>query len=204
MREHDPGGSKKAIPSGLSVMARRRRDLKRFKGAAARKARRRKSGRAKGKTLESTKRAIAYIQQRFTTARFARDPGKRAALLVRFAQAFPITVHKSSAPRSRHVLFAGAEHAKNAEVANGLLAKDPNNLGMLLVPFRLLLRQARSIRESRTVREKSDLRGGLGAKARGAYGRTVGPAEGPAEGTGLSSLGQVNIEKKITPKRWKI
>jgi len=110
--------------------------LKRFKGAAA------PEGTAaqvweeqKAKTLESNKEGVAYIQQAvYNGAIQARDPGKRAALLVRFAQAFPDSPYTNQALGVAATSYSQAQNTpKMLEVANGLLAKDPNNLGMLLV-----------------------------------------------------------------------
>src|SRR5271169_6343937 len=89
----------------------------------------------KAKTLEANKDGVAYIQQAvYNGALQAREPGKRAGLLTRFAQAFPDSPYTNQAMGVAATSYLQAQNVpKMLEVANGLLAKDPNNLGMLLV-----------------------------------------------------------------------
>ena len=76
-----------------------------------------------------------YVQQLLFNAGYqTQDPNKRAAYLVRFAQMFPDSQY---ADQAMGVAAASYQQAQNApkmlETANGLLAKDPNNIGMLLL-----------------------------------------------------------------------
>src|SRR5467141_4652002 len=89
----------------------------------------------KSQTLENNKDGIAYVQQAvYNGALQAKDAGKRAGYLARFAQAFPDSPYANQALGVAAASYLQAQNApKMLEVANGLLAKDPNNLGMLLV-----------------------------------------------------------------------
>src|SRR6266852_2128721 len=89
----------------------------------------------KSQTLESNKDGIAYIQQAvYNGALQARDAGKRAGYLARFAQAFPDSPYANQALGVAAASYLQAQNApKMLEVANGLLAKDPSNVGMLLI-----------------------------------------------------------------------
>src|SRR6266851_6346520 len=89
----------------------------------------------KSTTLESNKEGIAYIQQAvYNGALQAKDAGKRAGLLARFAQIFPDALYANQALGVAATSYLQAQNVpKMLEVANGLLAKDPNNLGMLLL-----------------------------------------------------------------------
>src|SRR5439155_1255847 len=89
----------------------------------------------KSQTLENNKDGIAYIQQAvYNGAIQAKDAGKRAAYLARFAQAFPDSPYANQALGVAATSYLQAQNApKMLEVANGLLAKDPNNVGMLLL-----------------------------------------------------------------------
>src|SRR6266851_753413 len=87
------------------------------------------------KALEINKDGIAYIQQLvYNAALRAKEAGKRAGLLTRFAQIFPDSLYANQALGVAATSYQQAQNApRMLEVANGLLAKDPNNLGMLLL-----------------------------------------------------------------------
>src|SRR5713226_4193937 len=89
----------------------------------------------KAQTLEANKDGIAYIQNAvFSGVYQTKDTGKRAALLVRFAQVFADSPYASQALGVAATAYQQAQNApKMLEVANGLLAKDPSNVGMLLL-----------------------------------------------------------------------
>src|SRR5712692_9449877 len=89
----------------------------------------------KSQALESNKEGIAYIQQAVCSGAYqAKDPAKRAGLLTRFAQIYPDSPYANQAFGVAATSYQQAQNApRMLEVANGLLAKDPNNLGMLLL-----------------------------------------------------------------------
>src|SRR5712671_5748801 len=89
----------------------------------------------KARTLESNHDGIAYVQQAvYNGALQAKDATKRAGLLTRFAQTYPDSPYANQALGVAAASYQQAQNApKMLEVANGLLAKDPNNLGMLLL-----------------------------------------------------------------------
>src|SRR6266404_844194 len=150
----------------------------------------------KAQTLEANKDGITYIQNGvFSGVYQTKDAGKRAALLVRFAQIFPDSPYANSALGVAATAYQQAQNApKMLEVANGLLTKDPNNVGMLLL--------------------LSDYYGDKGeAYAKKALS-VLDTAKKPDEmsddqwkqqsllqkGLALSSLGQINIQKKDNPQ----
>jgi len=147
-------------------------------------------GRAKGQDAGSNKEGVAYISKRFTTARFqAREPGKRAALLVAICASLPDSRTQISA-RVAATSYSQAQNTpKMLEVANACWPRIPT-ISACCWCFPIIIATARSIRESRTVREKSDLRGGLGAKARGAYGRQWARQKGLQKGLALVPWGK--------------
>ncbi|HEY6945137.1 MAG TPA: hypothetical protein VI431_08345, partial [Candidatus Acidoferrum sp.] len=89
----------------------------------------------KKRTLEANNDNYTYIQQLvFRGVYQAKDPARRAALLVKFAQAFPDSAHANQALGVAATAYQQAQNTpKMLEVANGLLAKDPNDIGMLLL-----------------------------------------------------------------------
>ncbi len=89
----------------------------------------------KKQTLVSVNDSVTYVQQLiFNGAYQTPDMTKRAALLVRFAQMFPDSPYADQAMGVAAASYRQAQNApKMLEVANGLLTKDPNNLGMLIL-----------------------------------------------------------------------
>src|SRR5882762_10430817 len=75
------------------------------------------------------------------------------------------TVCESGAGRGRDVLSAGAEYPKDAGSGERTPGKGSEQSGNVAAAFRLLLRQDRSTRESRNVREKISFVAGCGAEA---------------------------------------
>jgi tetratricopeptide (TPR) repeat protein len=152
----------------------------------------------KAKTLESNKDGVAYIQQAvYNGALQARDAGKRAALLTRFAQAFPDSPYTNQALGVAATSYLQAQNApKMLEVANGLLAKDPNNLGMLLVLSDYYCDKVDQLAKAETYSKKAISLLDAAPRPEGLTDQQWAQQKGLQKGLALSSLGQVNIEKK--------
>jgi tetratricopeptide (TPR) repeat protein len=152
----------------------------------------------KAKTLESNKEGVAYIQQAvYNGALQARDAGKRAALLARFAQAYPDSPYANQALGVAATSYLQAQNVpKMLEVANGLLAKDPNNLGMLLVLSDYYCDKPDQLAKAEGYAKKAISLLDAAAKPQGATDEQWAQQKGLQKGLALSSLGQVNIEKK--------
>jgi len=148
----------------------------------------------KARTLESNKDGIAYIQQAvYNGALQAKDAGKRAGLLTRFAQSYPESPYANQALGVAAASYQQAQNApKMLEVANGLLARDPNNLGMLLLLSDYYCDKADQLAKAETYAKKAISRLGAAPKPEGVTEEQWALQKGLA----LSSLGQVNIEKK--------
>jgi len=152
----------------------------------------------KAKTLESNKDGVAYTQQAvYNGALQAPDAGKRAALLTRFAQAFPDSPYANQALGVAATSYLQAQNApKMLEVANGLLAKDPNNLGMLLVLSDYYCDKTDQLAKAETYAKKAISLLDSAAKPEGVTDEQWARQKSLQKGLALSSLGQVNIEKK--------
>jgi len=89
----------------------------------------------KAQVLENNQENIKYIQQAvYGGAYQSPEPAKRADHLLRFAKAFPDSTYALPAMGVAATSYQQAQNApKMLEVANAILAKDPNNLGMLLL-----------------------------------------------------------------------
>src|SRR5580692_5990154 len=89
--------------------------------------------RQKAATLESNKDNITYIEQAiFLGVYRMANAAKRAALLTHFAELFPGSPYANQALGVAATSYQQAHNVpKMLEVANGVLVKDPNNIGML-------------------------------------------------------------------------
>ena len=85
--------------------------------------------------LEAIKDNQAYIEQSLMNAAFhQKDAATKAGLLVRFANFFPDSANAVAALDNAALLYQQAQNrSKMLETANSVLAKDPENLGMLLL-----------------------------------------------------------------------
>jgi len=152
----------------------------------------------KAKTLEANKDGVAYVYQAvYNAAIQARDPGKRAGLLARFAQAFPDSPYANQALGVAATSYLQSQNApKMLEVANGLLAKDPNNLGMLVLLADYYCDKADQFTKAETPAKKALSLVDTVPKPEGVADDQWAKQKALQKGLALSSLGQVNIEKK--------
>jgi tetratricopeptide (TPR) repeat protein len=152
----------------------------------------------KTRTLEANKDSFVYVQQLvFSGVYQAREPAKRAALLVKFAQAFPDSALGNQALGVAATAYQQAQNtAKMLEVANGLLAKDANNVGMLLLLSDYYGEKGEQLDKAEGYAKKviAALEGA--PKPEGLTDEQWAQQKGLQKGLALSSLGQVNIEKK--------
>jgi len=152
----------------------------------------------KARALEASKESLTYVQQLvFSGVYQTKDAGKRAALLVKFAQTFP---DSSYATQALGIAAAAYQQAQNAsrmlEVANGLLNKDPNNIGMLLLLSDYYCDKADQAERAGTYAKKaiSLLEGA--PRPEGMTDEQWAQQKSLQKGLALSSLGQVNLQKK--------
>jgi len=152
----------------------------------------------KSQTLENNKDSIVYIQQAvYNGAIQAKDAGKRAGYLTRFAQAFPDSPYANQALGVAATSYLQAQNTpKMLEVANGLLAKDPNNVGMLLLLSDYYCDKADQLAKAETYAKKAISVLGTAPKPEGVADEQWDRQKNLQKGLALSSLGQVNIEKK--------
>ena len=152
----------------------------------------------KSQALENAKDSISYIQQVvFNGAYQAKDVAKRAALLARFAQAFPDSPYANQALGVAAAAYQQAQNTqKMLEVANGLLTKDPNNLGMLLLLSDYYSEKGEQLDKAEAYAKKAITVLGTAPKPEGVSDEQWKQQSSLQKGLALSSLGQVNIEKK--------
>jgi tetratricopeptide (TPR) repeat protein len=156
----------------------------------------------KVQTLAANKDTITYAEQILYTGFYqspvlAKDPGKRAAMLVRFAQAFPESPYANPALGVAATSYQQAQNPlKMLEVANGLLAKDPDNLGMLLLLSDYYGEKGEQLDKAETYAKKAIALLGGAQKPEGVADDQWKRQTSLQKGLALSALGQVNMEKK--------
>ena len=152
----------------------------------------------KAQVLQDNRDSIAYVQQLlFDGAYRTQDMNKRAAFLVRFAQLFP---DSQLAAQALGVAAASYRQTQNTpkmlEVANGLLAKDPDNLGMLLLLADYYSEKGEQLDRAEAYAKKSVTLLASAKKPEGATDEQWAQQISLQKGLALSALGQVNIQKK--------
>ncbi len=152
----------------------------------------------KAQTLEANKDGIAYIWNAvFSGVYQTKDAAKRAALLVRFAQIFPDSPYANQALGVAATAYQQAQNApKMLEVANGLLAKDPNNLGMLLLLSDYYGEKGEQLDRAEAYAKKVLSVLDTAKKPDEMTDEQWKLQSGLQKGLALSSLGQINIQKK--------
>lgn len=152
----------------------------------------------KAQVLQDNRDSVAYIQQLvFDSAYRTPDVNKRAAALVRFAGMFP---DSQFTPQALGVAAASYRQTQNTskmlEMANGLLAKDPNNLGMLLLLADYYSEKGEQLDKAEAYAKKSVDLLASAKKPDGVTDEQWAQQSGLQKGLALSALGQVNIQKK--------
>ncbi len=155
-------------------------------------------GSQKAQTMQDVHDTVVYVQQLlFDGAYRTADAAKRAALLVRFAQLFP---DSPFATQALGVAAASCRQTQNTakmlEVANDLLAKDPDNLGMLLLLADYYSEKGEQLDKAEAYAKKSVALLETAKKPDGVTDEQWKQQSALQKGLALSALGQVNIEKK--------
>ncbi len=148
--------------------------------------------------LDAIKENQDYVEQSLLGAAYQlKDPTRKAEYLQRFAKAFP---DSPNTPQALTMAAFSSQQAQNRqkmqEIANGVLAKDPNNIGMLLL-------LADDYSEKNEQLDKAEAY----AKKAASLCETAKKPEGLSDedwqkqitlqkGLALSALGQVDLEKK--------
>jgi tetratricopeptide (TPR) repeat protein len=154
--------------------------------------------RQKAATLESNKENIAYIEQAvYMVAYKTTNPSKRAAMFTHFAQIFPDSPYANQALGVAATSYQQAQNIpKMLEVANGLLAKDSNNIGMLLLLSDYYSEKGEQLDKAEASAKKAIALLGTAQKPEGVTDEQWQQQVSLQKGLALSSLGQVNLQKK--------
>jgi tetratricopeptide (TPR) repeat protein len=152
----------------------------------------------KKQTLVSASDSVKYIGQLlFDGAYRAPDAAKRAALLVRFAQMFPDSPYANQALGVAAASYQQAQNGpKMLETANGLLAKDPDNVAMLILLADYYSEKGEQLDRAEANAKKAVSVLASARKPEGVTDEQWQQQSALQKGLALSALGQVNIEKK--------
>jgi tetratricopeptide (TPR) repeat protein len=148
--------------------------------------------------LDSNKDNITYIEQAMFLGFYrSTNAAKRAALLTHFAQLFPDSQFANQALGVAATSYQQAQNVpKMLEVANGLLAKDPNNIGMLLLLSDYYSEKGEQLDKAEAYAKKVIVLLGTATKPEGVTDEQWQQQISLQKGLALSALGQVNIQKK--------
>jgi tetratricopeptide (TPR) repeat protein len=173
--------------------------LKRYKDSPA------PEGRSQGdwdntkkQTLDNAHDSIIYVQQLiFNGAYQTADVAKRAAMLTRFAQMFPDSPYADQAMGVAAASYRQTQNtSKMLEVANGLLAKDPSNVGMLILLADYYSEKGEQLDKAEAYAKKAASVLETAKKPEGLTDEQWQQQSSLQKGLALSALGQVNIQKK--------
>jgi tetratricopeptide (TPR) repeat protein len=152
----------------------------------------------KAQTLQDVHDTVVYVEQLLVDGAYhTTDATKRAALLVRFAQLFPDSPFANQALGVAAASYRQTQNtAKMLDVANGLLAKDADNIGMLLLLADYYSEKGEQIDKAEAYAKKSVALLETAKKPDGVTDEQWKQQSALQKGLALSALGQVNIEKK--------
>lgn len=154
--------------------------------------------RQKDSTLENNRDNINYIEQAmYMVAYRTTTPSKRAVMFTHFAQIFPDSPYANQALGVAATSYQQAQNVpKMLEVANGLLSKDPNNIGMLLLLSDYYSEKGEQLDKAEASAKKAITLLGTAQKPEGVTDEQWQQQISLQKGLALSSLGQVNLQKK--------
>lgn len=154
--------------------------------------------RIKTEKLDSAKDDRDYIQQSLLRAAYGvKDPTKKADYLQRFAKIYPDTPEGEQALTGAASAYQQAQNrAKMQEVANRILAKDPNNIGILLLLADDYSERNDQLDKAEAYAKKASSLLDAAKKPDDLTGDQWKQQSSIQKGLALSALGQVNIEKK--------
>jgi len=151
--------------------------------------------------LEPIKDNQDYIEQSLMNAAFQqKDATKKAALLVRFANLFPDSPNAGQALSAAAVTYQQAQNRpKMIETANSGLAKDPDNIGMLLLLADDYSEKGEQLDKAEAYAKKAASLCDTAKKPEGVSDADWQKQINLQKGLAFSALGQIDLQKKLNP-----
>jgi len=152
----------------------------------------------KAHALESNRDNYNFVQQAVYGGVYkTTDANKRAEQLMRFAKTFPDSSYAVSAMGVAASSYQQAQNApKMLEVANGIMAKDPNNLGMLLLVSDYYGEKGEQLDKAESYAHKAASLADSTAKPADVTEDQWKQQTSLQKGLALSTLGQINLQRK--------
>lgn len=152
----------------------------------------------KQRALEEVKDNLTYVEQSvFVTAYRTQDASAKAGLLARFAKAFPDSSYANQALGMAAAAYQQAQnYPKMLEVANGLLARDPNDLGMLILLSDYHSEKGEQLDKAEAYAKRALDLLATAKKPEGVTDEQWQQQTLIQKGLALTSLGQINIHRK--------
>src|SRR5215831_5485929 len=152
----------------------------------------------KATALQSNADSIRYIEQAVYAGVYqTKEPAKRAGQLARFAALFPNSAYANPALGVAATSYQQPQDVpKMLEVANGLIQKDPNNLGMLLLLADYYGEKGEQLDKAEAYAKKAAGLADAAPKPEGVRDDQWKQETTLQKGIALSALGQVNLQKK--------
>jgi tetratricopeptide (TPR) repeat protein len=153
----------------------------------------------KNNKLNEIKENESYIEQSMlNAANQQKEPAKRAELLVRFSKAFPDSPNAEQAMTMAAFAYQQAQNrAKMTEVASGVLAKDPYNIGILLLIADDYSEKNEQLDKAEAYAKKAAALCDAAKKPEGMSDADWQKQNSLQKGLAWSALGQVDLQKKL-------
>ena len=153
----------------------------------------------KNNKLNEIKENESYIEQSMlNAANQQKEPAKRAELLVRFSKAFPDSPNAEQAMTMAAFAYQQAQNrAKMTEVASGVLAKDPDNIGILLLLADDYSEKNEQLDKAEAYAKKAAALCDAAKKPEGLSDADWQKQNSLQKGLAWSALGQVDLQKKL-------
>jgi len=148
--------------------------------------------------LDAVKDNQEYIEESMANAAYhQKDVASQAALLVRYAKAFPDSPRGIQALDSAALLYQRAQNRpKMLETANTVLQKDPDNLGMLLLLADDYSEKGENLDKAEAYAKKAAQLCDTAKKPEGVADADWQKQITLQKGLALSALGQIDLQKK--------
>jgi tetratricopeptide (TPR) repeat protein len=152
----------------------------------------------KNDKLNEIKENQNYIEQSLlNSANQQKEPAKRAELFVRFSKIFPDSPNAERAMTMAAFSYQQAQNRpKMVEAANGVLTKDPDNIGILLLLADDYSEKNEQLDKAETYAKKAAALCDTAKKPEGVSDADWQKQISLQKGLALSALGEVNLQKK--------
>ena len=158
--------------------------------------------RTKADKLAAQKDNQDYIYQSLLSAAYnVKDPSQKANYLQRMGKIYSDTPEGAKAMTMAAFAYQQAQNRpKMLEIANGILAKDPDNIGMLLLLADDYSEKGEQLDKAEAYAKKAASLADAAKKPDNSTDDQWQQQLSMQKGLALSALGQVNLQKKLNPQ----